>query len=69
MKLTNDLNLVTKISLRKCPTDHQLTEIVIERDIAHKNGDRSRWQFFLTDDEMKDFEDTICSFNRAFVEI
>lgn len=68
MKLINELTPVTKISLRKCPTDHQLTEIILERDIGRSDGVRSRYQFFLTDDEMIQFEDTISSFNRAFVD-
>lgn len=68
MLLTNNLTPVTKISLRKCPVNNDLTEIVLERDIGRADGVRSRYQFFLTDDEMIQFEDTICSFNRAFVE-
>ena len=68
MMLTNDLNPVTKISLSPCPTDRSLHQIVIERDIGMKDGTKSKWQFFLTDEEMIQFEDTVCSYNRAFVE-
>lgn len=68
MKLTNDLNPVTKITLRKCPTDDDLNEIMFERDLGRKDGARSRLQLFLTNDEMIQFEDTVSSYNRAFVE-
>lgn len=68
MMLTNELNPVTKISISPCPTDASLHQIVIERDICSKDGSKSRWQFFLTDDEMIQFEDTVASYNRAFVE-
>ena len=68
MMLTNDLNPVTKISLSPCPTDRSLHQIVIERDIGMKDGTKSKWQFFLTDDEMIQFEDTVCTYNRGFVD-
>lgn len=41
---------------------------MIERDIGSKDGAKSKWQFFLTDDEMIQFEDTVCSYNRGFVD-
>lgn len=68
MMLTNELNHVTKITLSPCPTDASLHQIVIERDIGSKDGAKSKWQFFLTDEEMIQFEDTVSSYNRAFVE-
>lgn len=68
MMLTNDLTPVTKISLRKCPTNAELTEIVIERDLGRQDGATSKWQFFLSDDEMIRLEDTISTYNRSFVD-
>lgn len=68
MILTKELNPVTKISLRKCPTDSTLTEILIERDNGRNDDSVTKWQFFLDDEEMIQFEDVICSYNRAFVD-
>ena len=68
MILTNELNPVTKISLSPCPNDSSLHQIVIERVIDSKDGSKSKWQFFLTDDEMIQFEDVVSSYNRGFVD-
>lgn len=68
MTLTNDLNHVTKITIRPTPTDASLHEVLIERDLGAKDGTKSKWQMFLTDDDMIQFEDTICSYNRACVD-
>lgn len=69
MTLTHDLTPVTKITLKPCPTDATLHEVLIERDIGSKDGARSRWQFFLGNDEMMDLENIVSSYNRAFVEV
>ena len=68
MMLTNDLNPVTKISLSPCPSDNNLHQIMIERDIGLSGDSKSRWQFFLTNDEMINFEETIGAYNRGFVD-
>jgi hypothetical protein len=68
MILTIELNPVTKISLSPCPNDSSLHQIVIECVIDSKDGSKSKWQFFLTDDEMIQFEDAVSSYNRGFVD-
>lgn len=68
MMLTNDLNHVTKITLSPCPTDASLHQVLIERTEGNRDGSTTKWRFFLTDEEMIGFEDTISSYNRAFVE-
>ena len=67
-KVTLSLNPVTKVTLSPCPTDPSLHQIAIERDIGMKDGTKSKWQFFLTDDEMIQFEDTVSTYNRGFVD-
>lgn len=66
--LTQQINQVTRITLRKVPTDNLTNELVIERDIGAKDGTWVKTQMFFNNNEMLHLEDTIATYNQMFVD-
>ena len=66
--LTQQITATIKLTIQKTPTDQDLNEVLFERDVSAKDGVLSKTQFFLTNQEMLHFEDTIALYNEHFVD-
>ena len=66
--LTQQITPTVKLTIRKTPTDQDLNEVLFERDVNAIDGALSKTQFFLTNEQMLHFEDTIALYNEHFVD-
>jgi hypothetical protein len=57
--MTHDLNSTTRLTIKPCPTDQHLHEVLIERDVGLKDGTLTKTQMFMTDDEIGKFRNLL----------
>lgn len=61
--ITTDITPSTRLTIRQCQVPEDLHEVLIERDIGLKDGDRQKTQLFFTNQEMKRLLETIAEYN------